>query len=71
MDRFLDYNAVVFGATGLVPVLVSFLVLYILGRKSGLEAPVPYNVTPPEQARPGWKGEVLDEPSLKVPYAVH
>lgn len=26
-----------------------------------------YDVDLPEQAKPGWKGEVLQEPSLKVP----
>jgi len=30
------------------------------------EQPVNYVVEPPEQAKPGWKGEVLDKPSLKV-----
>lgn len=30
------------------------------------EAAVPYDVAVPEQARPGWKGEVLEQPSLKV-----
>jgi hypothetical protein len=30
------------------------------------EAPVKYVVEPPEQANPGWKGEVLEKPTLKV-----
>lgn len=30
------------------------------------EAAVDYSVEPPEQCSPGWKGRVLDEPSLKV-----
>ena len=30
------------------------------------EAPVKYNVEPPEQAEPGWKGDVLEQPTLKV-----
>jgi hypothetical protein len=30
------------------------------------EKPVKYVVEPPEQAEPGWKGEVLQKPSLKV-----
>lgn len=30
------------------------------------EAPVKYVVEPPEQAEPGWEGEVLEKPSLKV-----
>jgi hypothetical protein len=30
------------------------------------EAPVKYVVEPPEEAKAGWKGEVLHKPSLKV-----
>jgi hypothetical protein len=30
------------------------------------EKPVKYVVEPPEQAMAGWKGEVLEKPSLKV-----
>lgn len=30
------------------------------------EKPVKYVVEPPEQAKPGWEGEVLEKPSLKV-----
>jgi hypothetical protein len=30
------------------------------------EAPVKYVVEPPEEAKPGWKGKVLDKPTLKV-----
>ncbi|KAI8934513.1 hypothetical protein NX059_008213 [Plenodomus lindquistii] len=30
------------------------------------EAAVKYEVEPPEQAQPGWKGEVLEKPSIKV-----
>ncbi|KAF2458369.1 Aldehyde/histidinol dehydrogenase [Lineolata rhizophorae] len=30
------------------------------------KAPVEYKVTPPEQCRPGWKGEVLDKPMITV-----
>jgi hypothetical protein len=30
------------------------------------EKPVKYVVEPPEQAKPGWKGEVLEKPTLKV-----
>lgn len=31
------------------------------------EAPIPYVVPLPEQAKPGWTGEVLEQPSIKVP----
>lgn len=30
------------------------------------EAPVEYTIPPPEQAKPGWTGKVLDEPTIKV-----
>jgi hypothetical protein len=30
------------------------------------EAPTPFTVPIPDQCRPGWKGTVLDEPSIKV-----
>ncbi|KAF2745811.1 ALDH-like protein [Sporormia fimetaria CBS 119925] len=30
------------------------------------EAAVPYQVAAPEQAKPGWRGEILEEPTLKV-----
>jgi hypothetical protein len=30
------------------------------------ETPAKYAVEPPEQAKPGWKGELLEKPSLKV-----
>lgn len=33
------------------------------------EAPEKYVVELPEQAKPGWKGEVLDKPTLKVIWA--
>ena len=30
------------------------------------EAPIEYKVPLPEQAKPGWTGKVLEEPSIKV-----
>lgn len=33
---------------------------------SFVEAPVAYDLPVPAQCRPGWKGKVLEEPSLKV-----
>lgn len=32
------------------------------------EAAVPYDVTPPPETKPGWKGEMLKEPSIKVSF---
>ncbi|KAF1358929.1 ALDH-like protein [Lizonia empirigonia] len=44
---------------------VTLWFLYWLLRTDA-EAPVPYSVAPPEQAQPGWRGAVLEQPSLKV-----
>jgi len=35
------------------------------------EAPVAFRIPVPEQCTPGWEGEVLDEPSIKVSYCRH
>lgn len=61
MDRLGEYNSYVLAAVG----ALTLTLFYFLFRADP-EAAVPYNVTPPEQIRPGWKGEVLEEPSLKV-----
>jgi hypothetical protein len=47
---------------------ISLATLFIAYRllRSDPEAPIPYHVAPPEQALPGWKGEVLENPGLKV-----
>lgn len=56
-----DPQPLLLGGIGLVTVYFAYLLL-----RSDPEAPVPYHVEPPEQIRPGWKGEVLEEPSLKA-----
>lgn len=61
MERFDEYSAVVLAAVGAATLYFLYLLL-----RTDAEAPVPYNVAPPEQARPGWRGEVLQEPTLKV-----
>jgi delta 1-pyrroline-5-carboxylate dehydrogenase len=67
MERFEDYNAYVLGAIGALTLGLFYILL-----RSDPEAAVAYNVTPPEQSNPGWKGEVLEEPTLKVrPTALH
>ena len=30
------------------------------------EQPVPFHVPLPEQSKPGWQGEILEKPSIKV-----
>ncbi len=32
------------------------------------ETPVPYTVPVPEQSKEGWKGELFENPSIKVPH---
>lgn len=61
MERLVEYNPLLLYAIG----LVTLSLFYLLFRNDA-EAAVPYNVTPPEQIRPGWKGEVLDELTMKV-----
>lgn len=48
-------------------ILVSRLARYFLYQDE--EAPVDYAVPLPDQAKPGWTGKVLEEPSIKVPLA--
>jgi hypothetical protein len=61
MERVGEYNAFVLSGMGALT-LVFFYLLF----KKDVEAPVPYHVAPPAEAAREWKGEVLDEPSLKV-----
>jgi hypothetical protein len=65
MEHLEEYNTLVLGAIG----TLTLFVFYFLFRGNP-EAAVPYNVTPPKEAQPGWKGEVLEEPSLKVTSAL-
>lgn len=61
MKRFEEYNPLLLYAVG-----VATLSLFYLLFRSDPEAAVPYNVAPPEQVKPGWKGEVLEKLSMKV-----
>jgi len=66
MEHFDGYNAYI-----LIAVLVVTSCFFIYTIWSDTEAAVPYSVTPPEQVAPGWKGEVLQNPSLKVSHLVN
>lgn len=53
--------------------LIVFVVLvslsttaYIFMRYDDGEQPVPFQVPIPEQSKPGWQGEILEHPSIKV-----
>ena len=61
MEHLDEYSALVLGAVGAATLLFLYLLL-----RTNPEAPVPYNVAPPEQAQPGWRGQTLEEPALKV-----
>ncbi|KAF2792407.1 aldehyde dehydrogenase-like protein [Melanomma pulvis-pyrius CBS 109.77] len=61
MERLEDYSSYILGVIGILTLALSYFLL-----RTDPEAAVPYAVTPPAQAQPGWKGEVLAEPSLKV-----
>jgi hypothetical protein len=61
MERFEDFNVLLLGAIGAVTSLCFYFLL-----RTNLEAPVPFHVTPPAQIQPGWKGEILNDLSLKV-----
>ena len=49
---------------GIVIIITTTILFYVL--KPDPEAPVEFTVPVPEQCKPGWKGKVLDQPSLKV-----
>ncbi|KAJ4369189.1 Meiotic Sister-Chromatid recombination aldehyde dehydrogenase [Neocucurbitaria cava] len=56
-----DFNVVLYGS-----LWVAALSLIWFFCRADPEEPVKYVVGPPEQAEPGWKGEVLEKPALKV-----
>ena len=45
-------------------VVISYIFFRILRKDS--ERPIGYVVSIPEQCKPKWKGEILEEPSIKV-----
>src|SRR6186713_3175063 len=49
---------------GVISLLFKFL------GNSAVESPIAYNVQTPDAAIPGWKGEILDNPSIKVSHWV-
>lgn len=56
-----DFSLVLYGS-----LWVMALVFIWITCRADPEAPVVYNVEPPAQAAPGWKGQVLEKPALKV-----
>ncbi|KAF2203877.1 ALDH-like protein, partial [Delitschia confertaspora ATCC 74209] len=61
MDRFQALDMYVLSGIGAATVLLFYFLL-----RTDPEAAVHYHVETPEQAQPGWKGEILEEPSIKV-----
>ena len=65
MDAIDLQNSVhIFGTIAVTCVIIA-VTLYLLA--PGYEVAVQYSVPVPDQCLPGWEGEVLDEPGLKVP----
>lgn len=56
-----DFSYVLYGS-----LWVATLAFIWITCRADPEAPVTYTVEPPAQAEPGWKGDVLQEPSIKV-----
>jgi hypothetical protein len=56
-----DFNIVLYGA-----LWIAALAFIWLTCRADPEEAVKYVVETPEQAKPGWKGEALQEPGLKV-----
>ena len=54
--------------------LAVFIALYVSSRalvKGEDESPISINVSVPDEAKPGWKGAVIDEPKIKVSRMLH
>jgi len=56
-----DFNVALYGALWIAA--LSFIWITC---RADPEEPVKYEVDTPEQARKGWKGQVLEKPQLKV-----
>ena len=61
MERLEEHNPLLLYAI----TVATLSILYFLFRTDS-EAAVPYNVSSPEQATPGWKGKVLEDLTMKV-----
>ena len=59
-----DVSAIHVLATAAILGVISLLFKFL--GNSAAESPIAYNVQTPDAAVPGWKGEVLDNPSIKV-----
>ena len=66
-SRLYLYNAsllqLLFALAAIVVAGAGFKYVFIGGED---ESPIPINVPVPEQVKPGWTGEVLDHPEIKV-----
>ncbi|KAL8687344.1 MAG: hypothetical protein Q9218_006459, partial [Villophora microphyllina] len=54
-------------AVAIICALLAYIILISTILREDVEAPIDYTVPTPEQCKPGWKGKVLDEPSIKIP----
>ncbi|KAF1962960.1 aldehyde dehydrogenase-like protein [Byssothecium circinans] len=60
LEELPHYNGWVYGSLWAICILIAYLV------RKDREAAVPYIVDAPEQVEPGWKGEEVEETTLKV-----
>ena len=61
---FLTANYTIVLTTGVAVILAGLLARYVA--REYAESAVSYTVPAPDEIQPGWKGEVLDEPSIKA-----
>lgn len=47
-------------------ILILLITIYFALLNNDDERPVSFSIPLPEQCKPGWKGEVLDDPKVKV-----
>ena len=62
LEELPHYNGWVYGTLWGLCILIAYLV------RKDPEAAVPYTVDAPEQIEPGWKGEEVEQTTLKVLY---
>lgn len=65
LDQFSQHLSLLTLGVALIAFLLGFWFLKIVV-SNNVEAAVDYTVPIPEQCKPGWKGEELEDPQIKV-----
>lgn len=65
-DRNITSVELFYGIVAISVINFIFNALSFFGVFSPDESPVAFDLPVPEEVKPGWKGEVLDKPSIKV-----